>query len=131
MLGCELFGSLRIDVGYCHELRAVEGCDGTRVVRADNAASQYPEFHDAAPNCTGLRDLPQPAVASTLLIATTLNLSRRKRPNGRLAPRSRVRMNVVYPMHLLRRLGRRNIEVHDDWLLVIAHDDAGKRFDLA
>src|SRR5215212_10648777 len=39
-------------------------------------------------------------------------------------------MDMVYPMHLLRRLGRRNIEINNDRLLVIAHDDTGKWFAL-
>ena len=38
---------------------------------------------------------------------------------------------MVYPVHLLRRLGRRNIEINNDRLLVIAHDDTGKWFVLA
>jgi len=40
-------------------------------------------------------------------------------------------MDMVYPVHLLRRLGRRNIEINNDRLLVIAHDDTGKWFVLA
>jgi hypothetical protein len=42
-----------------------------------------------------------------------------------------VRMDMVYPVNLLRRLGRRNIEIDNDRLLIIAHDDAGERFVLA
>ena len=42
-----------------------------------------------------------------------------------------VRMDMVYPVHLLRRLGRRNIEIDNDRLLVIAHGDTGKWFILA
>src|SRR5215213_10444843 len=40
-------------------------------------------------------------------------------------------MNMVYPVHLLRRLGRRDIEIDNDRLLVVAHDGTGKRFVLA
>src|SRR5918994_1659953 len=42
-----------------------------------------------------------------------------------------VRMDMVYPVHLLRRLGSRNIEINNYRLLVIAHDDTGKWFVLA
>ena len=35
-------------------------------------------------------------------------------------------MDVIHPVDLLRRLGRWNVEVDDDRLLVVAHDDAGK-----
>ena len=42
-----------------------------------------------------------------------------------------VRMDVVYPVHLLRRLGRRDIEIDNDRLLVIAHDDTAEGFVLA
>jgi hypothetical protein len=38
---------------------------------------------------------------------------------------------MVYPVHLLRRLGRRNIEINNDRLLVIAHGDTGKWFVVA
>lgn len=40
-------------------------------------------------------------------------------------------MDMVYPLDLLRQLGSRNIEIDDDRLLVIAHDDTGERFVLA
>jgi hypothetical protein len=40
-------------------------------------------------------------------------------------------MDMVYPVDLLRRLGRRNIEIDNDGLLIIADDDTGKRFVLA
>jgi hypothetical protein len=43
----------------------------------------------------------------------------------------RVRMDMVYPVDLLRRLGRRNIQIYNDRLLVIAHDDTGKWFVVA
>jgi hypothetical protein len=42
-----------------------------------------------------------------------------------------LRMDVVHPVNLLRRLGRRNLEINYDRLLVTAHDDTGKRFVLA
>src|SRR5215213_3897689 len=42
-----------------------------------------------------------------------------------------VRMDMVYPVNLLRQLGRRDIEIDNDWLLVIAHHDTGERFVLA
>jgi hypothetical protein len=42
-----------------------------------------------------------------------------------------VRMDVVYPVHLLRRLGRRDIEIDNDRLLVIAYDDTAEGFILA
>jgi hypothetical protein len=37
-------------------------------------------------------------------------------------------MGRVDPVYLFRRLHRLNIEVNNDGLLVIAHDDAGERF---
>jgi hypothetical protein len=40
-------------------------------------------------------------------------------------------MDVVYPVHLLRRLGRRNIEINNDRLLLIAHDDTAEWFVVA
>jgi hypothetical protein len=40
-------------------------------------------------------------------------------------------MDVVYPVHLLRRLGRRDVEIDNDRLLIIAHDDTAKGFVLA
>jgi hypothetical protein len=40
-------------------------------------------------------------------------------------------MDVVYPVHLLRRLGRRDIEIDNDRLLVIAYDDTAEGFILA
>ncbi len=40
-------------------------------------------------------------------------------------------MGRVDPAYLFRRLHRLNIEVNNDGLLVIAHDDAGERFVLA
>ena len=40
-------------------------------------------------------------------------------------------MDMVYPVHLLRRLGWRDIEINYYRLLVIAHDDTGKWFILA
>ena len=40
-------------------------------------------------------------------------------------------MDMVYPVNFLRRLGRWDIEINHDRLLVIAHDDTGKRFVLA
>ena len=40
-------------------------------------------------------------------------------------------MDNVDPVDLLRRLGGRNVEVDDNRLLVVPHDDAGKRFVLA
>ena len=42
-----------------------------------------------------------------------------------------VRMDMVYPVNFLRRLGRRDIEINHDRLLVITHDDTGKWFVLA
>ncbi len=42
-----------------------------------------------------------------------------------------VRMDLVYPVNLLQRLGRRDIEINHDRLLVIAHDDTAKWFVLA
>ena len=38
---------------------------------------------------------------------------------------------MVYPVHLLRRLGRRNIEINNDRLLLIAHDDTAEWFVVA
>jgi hypothetical protein len=38
---------------------------------------------------------------------------------------------VYYPVDLFRRLGGWNVEVNSDRLLVVTHDDAGKRLVLA
>ena len=44
---------------------------------------------------------------------------------------SRMRMDMVYPVDLLRRLGRWDVEVDNNSLLVAPYHHAGKRFVLA